>query len=158
MKEEHSQGAILHRSGEFPTQADPEFPMAQEAVDYYKNGPSFLERYLPFWMINYAKRLIAVLLATFGVIVPLFTYAPKLYAWFLRAYLNRLYRRLRSVETEMDSELSASQVEALQTDLKDINRAAYILPMRHSDTFIDLVTHIRVTRAELASRLAAYRE
>ncbi len=158
MKEEHSRGGILHRSGDFPTQTDPEFPMAEEAIDYYKNGPSFLERYLPFWTINYAKRLIAVLLTAFAVVIPLFTYAPKLYEWFLRARLNRLYRRLRAVETEMDSELNAAKVEALQTDLKEINRAAHILPMRHSDTFIDLITHIRVTRAELASRLAAYRK
>jgi hypothetical protein len=158
MKEEHSRGGILHRSGDFPTQTDPEFPMAEEAIDYYKNGPSFLERYLPFWTINYAKRLIAVLLTAFAVVIPLFTYAPKLYEWFLRARLNRLYRRLRTVETEMDSELNAAKVEALQSNLKEINRAAHILPMRHSDTFIDLITHIRVTRAELASRLAEYRK
>jgi hypothetical protein len=132
--------------------------MAEEAIDYYKNGPSFLQRYLPFWMINYAKRLIAVFLAAFAVLIPLFTYAPRLYEWFLHAYLNRLYRRLRAVETEMDSELTGAQVEALQADLKDINRATHILPMRHSDTFIDLITHIRVTRAELASRLAACRK
>ncbi|HEY7218339.1 MAG TPA: TAXI family TRAP transporter solute-binding subunit [Candidatus Binatia bacterium] len=158
MKEEHSQGGVLHRSGEFPTQTDPEFPMAQEAVDYYKNGPSFLERYLPFWMINYTKRVIAVLLATFAVIVPLFTYAPRLYAWLSHAYLNRLYRRLRAVQIEMDSELSAAQVKALQTDLKDINRAAHTLSMRRSDAFIDLVTHIRATHAELALRAAAHRK
>jgi TRAP-type uncharacterized transport system substrate-binding protein len=158
MKEEHGRGGILHRAGDFPTQTDPEFPMAEEAIDYYKNGPSFLQRYLPFWMINYAKRLIAVFLAAFAVLIPLFTYAPRLYEWFLHAYLNRLYRRLRAVETEMDSELTGAQVEALQADLKDINRATHILPMRHSDTFIDLITHIRVTRAELASRLAACRK
>ena len=158
MKEEHSPGGILHRSGDFPTQADPEFPMAEEALDYYKNGPSFLQRYLPFWMINYAKRLIAVLLTAFAVAIPILTYAPRLYEWFLHAYLNRLYRRLRAVETEMDSELTAVQAKALQINLNDINRAAQILPMRHSDTFIDLITHIRVTRAELASRLAASSE
>ncbi len=158
MKEEHSRGGIIHRAEDFPTQTDPEFAMAEEALDYYKNGPSFLQRYLPFWMINYAKRLIAVLLTAFAVIIPLFTYAPKLYEWFLHAYLQKLYRRLRAVETEMDAELTAAQVEALQADLKDINRAAHSLPMRHSDTFVDLITHISVARTELASRLAAFRK
>jgi TRAP-type uncharacterized transport system substrate-binding protein len=155
MKDEHSLGGIFHRTGDFPTQTDPEFPMSEVAIDYYKNGPSFLERYLPFWMLNYAKRLIAILLTVFAVVLPLFTYAPRLYEWFLHAYLNRLYRRLRAVETKMDAELTSVQLAALQTELKDINRATHILPMRHSDTFIDLVTHIRVTRAELASRLTA---
>ncbi len=113
--------------------------MAEEALDYYRNGPSFLQHYLPFLMINYTKRLIAVLLTAFAVVIPTFTYAPRLYEWFLHAYLNKLYRRLRAVETEMDSELTAVQVEALQINLKDINRAAQILPMRHSDTFIELI-------------------
>jgi len=158
IKEEHSGGGIFYRAGQFPTQTDPEFPMAEEALDYYKNGPPLLQRYLPFWMINYAKRLIAILLTAFTVIIPLFTFAPKLYQWFLHAYLKKLYRRLRAVETEMDAALTAAQLDALQIDLNDINRAAHILPMRHSDTFIDLVTHIRVTRGELASRLAAFRK
>ncbi len=52
MQEEHSGASIFNRAGEFPTQTDPEYPMAGEAVDYYRNGPSFLQRYLPFWMIN----------------------------------------------------------------------------------------------------------
>jgi len=155
MKEEHSRGGILHRAGDFPTQTDPEFPMAEEALDYYKNGPSFLQRYLPFWTINYAKRLIAILLTAFAVIIPLFTYAPKLYGWFLQAYLQRLYRRLRLIETEMDAELTAARVAALQTDLKDINRAAHILPLRHSDKFIGLIQHVHAARAELTSRMNA---
>jgi uncharacterized protein len=157
MKEEHGRGGIFHRTGDFPTQTDPELPMAAEALDYYRNGPPFFQRYLPFWMINYVKRLIAILLAVFAVVIPLFSYAPKLYHWFLRVYLSKLYRRLRGIETELDNQLTAAQVEALQANLENINRAARVLPMRHSDLFIDVMTHIRLMRMELADRLAALR-
>jgi hypothetical protein len=34
LKEEHSTAGIFQRAGEFPTQTDPEFPMAEEALDY----------------------------------------------------------------------------------------------------------------------------
>ena len=60
LKNVHSGGGVFQRPGEFPSITDPELPMAAEAVDYYRNGPSFLQRYLPFWMINYAKRVAAI--------------------------------------------------------------------------------------------------
>lgn len=48
MKEEHSTPGLLQRAGEFPTTVDPEYPMSQIAVDYYRSGPSMLHKYLPF--------------------------------------------------------------------------------------------------------------
>jgi len=159
MQEEHSGATIFNRAGEFPTQTDPEFPMAEEAVDYYRNGPSFLQRYLPFWMINYAKRVAAILVTAIAVIIPLFTYGPKLYNWLLQTQLKRLYRRLRVVEDKMLGDLTASQVAALQGDVDSISRAARILPLRHSDMFFQLIMHVDLVRARLASRsMAAHGE
>lgn len=153
MQEEHSGAGIFQRAGDFPTQTDPEFPVAEEAREFYKNGPSFLQRYLPFWMINFTKRMIAVSLTAIAIVIPLFSYAPRLYQWFLQVYMAKLYGRLRVVETELQAELTAPQVEALQTDLKNIDRATHILPMRHSDQFFALRLHIDLTRTRLASRL-----
>ena len=70
----------------------------------------------------------------------------------------KLYRRLRDIETELESQLTTAQVEAVQEKLESIYRAARILPMRHSDLFINLMTHIRLMRMELASRLAVARD
>jgi hypothetical protein len=157
VKEVHGGGGVFQRPGEFPTQTDPEFPMAEEAVDYYKNGPSFLQRYLPFWMINYAKRIAAVLIAAVAVVIPIFTYTPRLYAWLVNLRLLRLYRRLRAVNAQLKGELTADRVAALQSDLENIDRAANVLPMRHSDLFFSLLMHIDMTRTRLAGRLAELR-
>jgi TRAP-type uncharacterized transport system substrate-binding protein len=154
MKEVHGGAGVFQSAGEFPTQTDPEYPMAEEAVDYYRNGPSFLHRYLPFWMINYAKRLAAILVAAIAVVIPLVTFTPKLYAWLLHLRLTRLYRRLRAVEAELEGELDAARADALQRDLESINRAARILPLRHSDMFFALRLHIKEVRADLNRRLA----
>jgi TRAP-type uncharacterized transport system substrate-binding protein len=155
MKAEHGRGGVFQRPGDFPTQIDPEFPMADEALDYYRNGPSFLQRYLPFWMISYAKRVAAIVVATIAVVIPLFTYAPKIYLWLLQSRLRRLYRRLRSVEDRLQDDLGASEVISLQNDIDGINRSARILPLRHSDLFFPLIMHIDLVRARLASRLLA---
>ncbi len=157
MKEEHNHSGIFHRIGDFPTQTDPDLPMAEEAVDFYRNGPSLLQRYLPFWMINYAKRVAAIVVAAVAVVIPLFTYTPKIYNWLLQSQVKRLYRRLRAVENTMQRDLSASEVLALQNDMDGINRSARILPLRHSDLFFPLIMHIDFVQARLASRLIALR-
>jgi TRAP-type uncharacterized transport system substrate-binding protein len=47
LKETHNNRGLFQQAGEFPTQTDPEFPMAEGAVEFYKNGLPFLDKYLP---------------------------------------------------------------------------------------------------------------
>jgi hypothetical protein len=123
LAEEHGGSGIFERAGEFPTQTDPEFPVAEEARDFYKNGPSVLERYLPFWMLNIAKRMLAISV-TIIAMIPIFSYLPKLYRWFLQRHMATLYRRLRVVENDMQRELTAAEAIGLQADLEKIEQAA----------------------------------
>ncbi len=139
MLEAHGEPGLFHKAGDFPTQTDPEYPVAQSARDFYKNGPSFLHRYLPFWIVTHVQRLLAVLLAGGAIAYPLFNFAPKLYQWFLQDRMGKLYRRLRVVEQELQAELTVPQVITLQTDLENINRSARILPRRNSDLFLILI-------------------
>jgi TRAP-type uncharacterized transport system substrate-binding protein len=155
---EHGKPGIFQQAGEFPKLPDPEYPMAESAVDFYKNGPSFLNKYLPYWIVPHVLRLLAVLLAGATVIYPLFNFAPKLYQWFLQDRMRKLYRRLRIVEEAAQTELTAPQVGSLQNELEEIDRAArMILPQRHSDLFFILEHHITLTRTQLASRLVEVR-
>ncbi len=155
--EAHGKPGVFQQAGEFPTLIDPEHPVAQSARDFYKNGPSFMNRYLPFWMTNYVQRIIAVLVAVIAIVLPMFNFAPKLYHWFLQDRMRKLYRRLRIVEDASQTELTAPQVVSLQTELENIDSAARILPQRHSDLFFILEQHIILTRTQLASRLVEVR-
>jgi len=159
MVETHNRPGIFQQAGEFPTLTDPEYPVSDIARDFYKDGPSFLNRYLPFWMTSYAKRTIAVLVTAFAIVLPLFNYVPKLYRWFIRERVLKLYRRLRIIEQGLHTELTTSQVIGLQQDLENIERAASILavPNRFSDLFFSLKVHIDLTRTRLTSRLAEMR-
>jgi TRAP-type uncharacterized transport system substrate-binding protein len=151
--EVHGGAGGFQRAGEFPTQTDLEFPIAEEAVDFYRNGPSFFHRYLPFWMISYAKRFAAIFVTVIAIVIPIFSFAPRIYAWLLQNYTEKLYRRLRAIETTMKADLTPSQIKALQADLENIDRAAHIVPMRRSSQFFDLIMHIDLTRTRLTSRL-----
>ena len=158
ISEAHGAPGLFQKVGDFPTQTDPEFPIAQSARDFYKSGPSYMNRYLPFWMTSYAQRIIAVLVAVIAIVVPVFNYAPKLYLWFIRERVRRLYRRLRILDRALLTELTSSQLQALQSDLDSIARAATIVPMRNSELFFDLRTHIDRTRTHIAARFVDPRD
>jgi TRAP-type uncharacterized transport system substrate-binding protein len=147
----HGTPGLFRKVGEFPTETDPEYSISQGARDFYRNGPSFLNRYLPFWMTNYAQRFLAVLVAVIAIVVPVFNYAPKLFLWLIRDRVRRLYRRLRMVDKALLSEVDAARVKALHAELENIGRAANIVPMHSSDLFFELRAHIDRTRRHLAS-------
>jgi TRAP transporter TAXI family solute receptor len=60
LMEVHGDAGLFKSAGEFPAQRDPEYPMADTARDFYRNGPTFLNRYLPFWVVNYMQRAAGV--------------------------------------------------------------------------------------------------
>lgn len=155
MVEEHGVPGLFNQTGAFPTQSDPEFPMAPATRDFYKNGPSFLNRYLPFWMVSHAERLLALLLAVAVIFYPLFNFAPKLYEWFLKDRMDKLYRRIRAVDTKLQADVTAAEVMALKIELESIDLAASLLPMRHSDLFFSLKANMDLTRKLMATRLDA---
>jgi TRAP transporter TAXI family solute receptor len=153
--ETHGQAGLFQRAGDFPTARDPEYPMADGVGEYYRNGPSLLHRYLPFWLTHYAQRLIALLVTLVAVIAPMFSYGPRLYLWFVRERTRRLYQRLRLVEKELQTKLTAARVAGLQGDLERIDRGATLLriPLGHSDLFFSLKVHIDLIRTRLNTRL-----
>ena len=127
--------------------------MSQIAIEYYKNGPPLLQKYLPFWMTTYAQRTIAALIATLAIVLPVFSFAPKLYIWSIQSHLRNLYRRLRVVEDALQWELTVPQAEALQSELAEIDRAASAVSMRNADLLFIFRYHLDRTRSRLASRL-----
>ena len=129
--EVHSAPGVFQRIGEFPLQTDPEFPVAKEALDFYKNGPSLLNRYLPFWITNYVKRAIAVVFTAIAIIIPIFSYAPRLYKWLVEYRLRALYRRLRTIEVNLQKSTMVQDIVALEHELESLDRETVAVPLQH---------------------------
>jgi len=149
IKEVHGGPGLFQRAGEFPTSVDPEFPMSQIAIDYYKNGPSLLQEYLPFWMTIYARRGIAFFVAMLAIVIPLFSFAPKLYGWFARERLRKLYHRLRAVERALQSGLTASRIQELKNELAEIDQASMAVSMREADIYFMLQHRLDRARSRI---------
>jgi hypothetical protein len=130
--------------------------MSETARDFYKNGPSVLNRYLPFWITNHAQRALAVFVTFFAIILPLFSYAPKLYKWLVEYRLHAMYRRLRAIEAFLHRGAASAEVTALAADLAGVDRAIHLLaiPMQHSDQFVSIKSHLDLVRIQLGLRRA----
>jgi hypothetical protein len=117
----HREAGLFHRTGQFPTQTDPEFPMAPAALDFYKNGPSFLNRYVPFWITNSAQKIIAVLVAIFAVILPLARFLPHIPDWFVRRRFQAWYSDLAGLEAAgLDS--NRARLKEIRTRLDEMEK------------------------------------
>ncbi len=156
MIEEHSVADFFQKNKEYPIGIDPEYPMAETAVEYYKNGPSFLHRHLPLWLTVHAQRFIALLIAAIAIGVPVFSYLPRVYRWALKHRTRILYGRLGLIERALQTELSAEQVAELQKEIESIDKGAsgLSLPRRHLDLLFGLKVHINLVRGRLATRLS----
>lgn len=149
MQETHSGPEIFQRSGEFPNGTDSEYPVANTAVDFYKNGPSFMQRHLPLWLSVHVQRALAVLVAGFAVGLPLFHYLPLLYKWNVRRRLLYWYGQLKALEASFET--SPSHTDLLEIERID-NAVSHIrCPLTFSDQLYHLRSHIDIVRRKIAA-------
>jgi TRAP-type uncharacterized transport system substrate-binding protein len=157
MKDVHSGSDIFHRSGEFPNGTDTEYPVAPIAIDFYKNGPSFMQRHLPLWLSVHVQRAIAVLVTGIAIGFPLFRFLPQLYNWMTRRRLFYWYGQLKTLEASFDARPNDNHLREKQAELERIEDALSHIrfPLTFSDQLYNLRSHIDIVRRKIASRINA---
>ncbi len=93
VQREHRAGTLLSPPGDFPSERFTELPLSETADHYFKNGPSFLRRALPFWAASFAERGIIVLVPLLTLLIPLVRLAPPIYVWRVRSRIYKWYPR-----------------------------------------------------------------
>ena len=143
----HGQAGWFQRRGEFPNPVNTERPIAAEAQRFYKDGPPWLQRYLPFWLANLFDRMWIALLAIIAVLLPLSRIVPPLYEFRIRSRVFRWYAQLRAVE-EASGERPADE---LLRELEDIEaRVGRVhIPLAYADELYALRSHIQLVRRRL---------
>jgi TRAP-type uncharacterized transport system substrate-binding protein len=145
----HSRPNLLTKPGEFPRTTDPEFQMSAEALRYYKYGPPFLQRYLPFWLANFLERGLLFLIPLATVAIPLMRGIPALMKWWVQRKLAYWYRRLERLERSVGSTgtTAAEQAEELSLISDMVGRIK--VPRGYAEQFFNLKLHIDRVRARL---------
>ena len=155
MVEVHGGSNIFQRVGEFPNGADVEYPVAPAAIDFYKNGPSFMQRHLPLWLSVHAQRAIAVLVAAIALTLPLFRFLPVAYNWITRRRLFYWYAQLKALEASFDTDPSGKHLTQKQAEIERIEEAVSHIrfPLTFSDQLYNLRSHIDIVRRKISSQV-----
>ena len=128
--EVHSRPGAFQRAGEFPAAEGIDLNLSEEAREFYRSGPTFLERSLPFWLAEFMQRLLILILPIAGIIYPLWSLAPKVYYWLMRRRLSPMYRELRLIERGLrTSAPDPEKQKRLISRLEELERRARDLPM-----------------------------
>ena len=151
MSEVNGHTGFFQRAGEFPAYRDRSFDLADDAQRYYKSGPPFLQRYLPFWLAVLVERLFVLVVPVVVLLVPLLRMAPSIYSWRVRSKIFRCYGDLKFLENELRERYEAAHHAAYRERLDRIEAEACSLgiPLAFSDLLYTLRQHIDLVRSRL---------
>jgi TRAP transporter TAXI family solute receptor len=151
----HGEAGMFNRRGEFPSAKDADFPLSPEAARYYRSGPPFLQRYLPFWAANLVDRLWVMALPVLAVLFPLARILPALYGWRMRARIYRWYGRLKEIELQLEEKQTPQELQEMEARLDTIEQAVNRIPtpLAYSANLYSFRQHIDLVRARVHARL-----
>ena len=148
-EEIHAPPAIFHEAGAFPAATTVDLLLSEAARQYYLNGPSFLQRNMPFWIGQILQRLLLVLAPLLGLLYPLLSGLPRLYRWQMQHRIYRLYGELKWLERELhDAPAGAARDEMLaRLAALEEHVLAMRLPNAYGEMGYTLKMHVRNLRA-----------
>jgi len=148
----HSRPGVLQKAGEFPAPESVDLPLSRHARQFYKTGPPFLQRHLPFWLAILINELLVLLIPLVGVLYPLLRFAPALYGWRMRSRVLRLYGELKLLEDELSAPGASDRMKDLLARLDRLDERVHRarLPMPFRPLLYQLMMHISVVRQRLA--------
>jgi TRAP-type uncharacterized transport system substrate-binding protein len=151
MMEVHGGNGIFQKAGEFPATGNHELPLSDEAMRFYKSGPPFLQRYLPFWAATLIDRIVVLLVPLIAVLIPAVRITPWLYTWRIRSRIYRWYGELKLLELELKERHDTAHTADYLARLDDLERRAYMrtVPIAFSADVYTLRQHIDLVRHSL---------
>jgi hypothetical protein len=147
----HRYGAEFEREGEFPTAKYLDFELSPEAERFYKFGPPFLQRYLPFWVAIFVSRMTVLLLPLVAVIFPIFKLMPLIYRWRMRSKIYRWYSKLRAFDPGRHRAEGSKRLQEYLVGLERIEEKVsnISVPLSFSEELYHLRMHIDMLRGKL---------
>ena len=150
----HSAPGVFQKAGEFPAPESVDLPLSDQARQYYKTGPPFLQRHLPFWLAILLQQLMVLLIPVVGLLVPLLRFAPAGFAWMMQRRMLGLYGELKRLDDELTHGPRdripdlAERLRKLEERVNDV-----WLPISFRPVLYQLKTHVALVRQRHAAIL-----
>jgi hypothetical protein len=149
----HSGSGLFHAAGQFPAAETIDLPLGRHARQFYKTGPPFLQRHLPFWLAVLVQQLMVLLIPVVGIVYPILRFSPPLYSWLQHHRIYRLYSELMVLEDEMNSFPSNRLNNHIDRLDKLEDRASRLsLPVSFRPLVYALRLHIGVVRQKIEKK------
>ena len=149
----HGKHSLLADAGQFPTRRYIDLPLSKEAERFFKYGPPFLLRYLPFWAATLVDRLWVMLLPLIGLAIPLMKLVPPAYRWQIRRRILRLYAQLEQIDPLNNSLQDDEDLAGRLQRLESLDNSSVIgsVPKAYTDDVYKLRRDIDLVRRRLLS-------
>jgi TRAP-type uncharacterized transport system substrate-binding protein len=153
-REIHGGQGLFEEAGDFPTTTRVDLRVSADADEHRRFGPSFLYKYLPFWVATIAERAIIVLLPLAVILVPLFNYLPQFLRWRVRSRVYRWYGELALLERDVTTRTGSLPVDKWMSDLDRIEHAVAQIhtPAGFASEAYTLREHIGLVRRAVMAR------
>ena len=108
---------FFSNEGEFPAFKDTSQHRSHEAEIYYEKGSPWLMQLMPFWLAEFIRRLVLILLPFLAVAYPIIKSMPNYHKNRVRGRINRMYGALKFFE------------QSLVSDYDPVQKAAYLIEL-----------------------------
>lgn len=160
VRQVHHDGGLLERPGQFPSDANLELPLNDQARRYLASGPSWLERTFPFWVAGLLDRLVLVVLPVMTLLFPLFGLVLPLMDRRHRRRIARRYEALResAIRGESSSPTAVQgEIESLRALRSEVVEETGV-PVMYFGEIFHLTMHIDLAIERLERRRETLRD
>ncbi len=142
--EVHGAPGLFQDLNEFPSQKYLDFPLHKEAQRFFRSGPTFLKKYLPFWLAVFIDRAKVMLLPLFTLLLPLGRLFPPGFRWRMRSRIYRWYRQLEEIDFQGHQSTSEEEIRSCILGLEKINTEVMhvSVPLSYAGELYTLRMHI----------------
>jgi TRAP transporter TAXI family solute receptor len=156
-REIHGHQGYFEAAGEFPNTAQVDIPVSPIAEEHRHFGPSFLHRYMPFWLATFVERAIILIVPLIVILVPLLNLMPQFLRWRVRSRIYRWYGELAVLERDVATRQGPLPVEKWLQDLDRIEQSAEQIhtPASFASEAYTLREHIGLVRRAVLAKAGA---
>lgn len=150
----HGPAGIFQQAREFPAPKDATIEISKDAEHYYKSGPPFLQRYLPFWAATLVDRILVMILP-FLALIPILRAIPAVYAWRVTSRIYRWYGELSLLENEINKNYVPAQHADYLARLDGMEERANSrpVPVAYAHLLYTLREHMHLVRTLLERKI-----
>jgi hypothetical protein len=152
IREVHRPPGPFNRLGEFPAEQPNDLPLSPTAESFYRSGPTFWQQYTSFWITSLLDRFVFFVIPVVAALIPVVSFAPRIYRWLGQRSITRLHHALGRVERELVAGPSQDDLARYQARIAEIETE--VRGLRVSRPFqLDLHRlriHLRMVQEELA--------